>query len=89
MNKVISALRKMHNIERAAVEIYRAQIRAFPENEIADRLKAAMVMSRSTSMVSGHISKSWQETLPGGLFLPVGREVVGFCHNPFWQDVPS
>ena len=42
MNEVLRALRKMHNIERFAVEIYRAQIRAFPEKEIADRLKAAM-----------------------------------------------
>ena len=42
MNEVLSALRKMHNIERFAVEIYRTQTRAFPEKEIAGRLKAAM-----------------------------------------------
>ena len=42
MNEVLGALRQMHNIERFAVEIYRAQIRAFSEQEIADRLKAAM-----------------------------------------------
>ena len=42
MNKVLSALRKMHNFERLAVEIYRTQIRAFQEKEIADRLEAAM-----------------------------------------------
>ena len=42
MNKVLSALRKMHNFERLATEVYGAQIRAFPEKEIADRLKAAM-----------------------------------------------
>jgi len=42
VSEVLRALRKMHNIERFAVEIYRAQIRAFPEKEMADRLKAAM-----------------------------------------------
>ena len=42
MNNVMHSLRKMHNIERLATEVYRAQIPAFPEKEIADRLKAAM-----------------------------------------------
>ena len=42
MNKVLKTLRKLHNIERFAVEIYRTQVRAFPEKEIADRLKIAM-----------------------------------------------
>ena len=42
MNEVLGALRKMHSLEIFAVEIYRAQIRAFPEKQIADRLKAAM-----------------------------------------------
>jgi len=42
VNKVISALRKMHNFKRLATEIYRAQIKAFAEKKIADRLKAAM-----------------------------------------------
>jgi bacterioferritin len=42
VNEVLRALRKMHNVERFAVEIYRTQIRAFPEKEIADRLKVAM-----------------------------------------------
>lgn len=42
MNKTLRTLRKLHNVERFAVEIYRTQIRAFPEKEIADRLKAAM-----------------------------------------------
>jgi bacterioferritin len=42
MNEVLRALRNMHNIERFAVETYRAQVRAFPEKNIADRLRAAM-----------------------------------------------
>jgi bacterioferritin len=42
VNEVLRALRKMHNFERFAVEIYRAQIRAFSEREIANRLEAAM-----------------------------------------------
>jgi bacterioferritin len=42
VDEVLRALRKMHNVERFAVEIYRTQIRAFPEKEIADRLRAAM-----------------------------------------------
>jgi len=42
VNEVLGALRKMHNLEIFAVEIYRAQIRAFNEKEIADRLEAAV-----------------------------------------------
>lgn len=41
MNAVISSLRKVHNLERFATEIYRSQIGAFPQREISDRLKAA------------------------------------------------
>ncbi len=41
MNAVMVALRKMHNLERFATEIYRTQITAFPEKEISDRLKIA------------------------------------------------
>ena len=46
MDEVMSSLRKMHNIERFAVEIYRAQIGVFAEEEIAARLKAAMANER-------------------------------------------
>lgn len=42
MNETLRTLRKLHNVERFAVEIYRTQIGAFPEKEIADRLRAAM-----------------------------------------------
>lgn len=42
MNEVLIALRKMHNFEKLAVKIYGAQIRAFSEKEIADRLREAM-----------------------------------------------
>jgi demethoxyubiquinone hydroxylase (CLK1/Coq7/Cat5 family) len=38
MNEIMGALRKMHNLERFATEIYGAQITAFPEKEISDRL---------------------------------------------------
>ena len=41
VNEVLGVLRKMHNPERFAAEIHRTQTRAFPEQEIADRLKAA------------------------------------------------
>ena len=41
MDEVLSALRKMHNFERFAAEIYGTQIRAFSEKEIADKLKEA------------------------------------------------
>jgi bacterioferritin len=44
MNAVMKALRKMHNMERLATEIYRMQTRAFrEEKELADRLHAAML----------------------------------------------
>jgi bacterioferritin len=42
VNETLRTLRKLHNVERFAVEIYRMQISAFTEKEIADRLKAAM-----------------------------------------------
>jgi len=42
MSNVLNVLRKMHNFERLAVEIYRTQAGAFQEKEIADRLRAAM-----------------------------------------------
>ena len=42
MDEALQALRKMHNMERFAVEIYSTQIGAFSEKEIADRLRAAM-----------------------------------------------
>jgi bacterioferritin len=42
VNETLRTLRKLHNVERFAVEIYRTQIRAFTEKGIADRLKAAM-----------------------------------------------
>jgi len=42
MNEAMKALRKMHNLERLATEIYRVQTGAFrEEEEIADRLQAA------------------------------------------------
>jgi hypothetical protein len=44
MNDVMKALRKMHNMERLATEIYRMQTGAFrEEKELADRLHAAML----------------------------------------------
>jgi len=44
MNQVMKALRKMHNMERLATEIYRMQTGAFSdEKELADRLHAAML----------------------------------------------
>lgn len=33
MNEVLRALRRMHNVERFAVGIYRTQIRAFPRRK--------------------------------------------------------
>lgn len=44
MNEAMKALRKMHNLDRLATEIYRVQTGAFrEEEEIADRLQAAML----------------------------------------------
>lgn len=44
MNDVMKALRKMHNLERLATEIYRVQAGAFrEEREIGDKLRAAML----------------------------------------------
>ncbi len=44
MNEAMKALRKMHNLERLATEVYRVQTGAFrEEEEIADRLQAAML----------------------------------------------
>ncbi len=41
MNDGMVALRKMHNLERFATQIYRAQMTAFSEKEISDKLKIA------------------------------------------------
>ncbi|MFZ3062237.1 MAG: ferritin-like domain-containing protein, partial [Actinomycetota bacterium] len=42
MDQVVKALRKLHNLETMAVEIYRVQIGAFSGSEIAEKLVAAM-----------------------------------------------
>ena len=41
MDEVLSALRKMYNIERFATQIYRTQMKAFTEKVLTDRLEAA------------------------------------------------
>lgn len=41
MDEVVSSLRVMQRMERLATQLYRMQIRAFREQEIANRLKAA------------------------------------------------
>jgi len=79
MSEVLNVLRKVHNIERLAVEIYRAQIRAFPEKEIAGRLRAAMdneqehandLQARITDLGG---TTSWQ-----GIFFQIAGKVLGF-----------
>jgi len=79
MSEALNALRKVHNIERLAVEIYRAQIRAFPEKEIASRIKAAMDneqehvddLRECITNLSG--TASWQ-----GTFFQIAGKVLGF-----------
>jgi len=41
VNEVVGGLRQMYNLERFAVEVYRRQIRAFPQKDIRERLEAA------------------------------------------------
>ncbi len=79
MNEVLRALRRMHNIERFAVEIYRTQIKAFPEKEIADRLRAAMANEQEhVNDLRARIGElggscSW----PGSFFQMAGK-LLGF-----------
>ena len=41
MNQVSSSLKMMQRMERFATQVYRTQIRAFRQHEIAERLKVA------------------------------------------------
>lgn len=79
MNEVLGALRKMHNLERFAVEIYRTQIRAFPEAEIADRLKAAMDNEQEhVNDLRAHIGELKGRCSRLGLFFQMAGKLLGF-----------
>jgi rubrerythrin len=43
MAGVVNSLKWMYNMERFATQVYRTQVRAFSEEEIAERLKAAAI----------------------------------------------
>lgn len=79
MSEVMSALGKMHNLERFAVEIYRAQIRAFPEKEIADRLRAAMANEQEhVSDLQARIGELGGSCSWLGFFFQMAGKVLGF-----------
>ena len=80
MNGVLRALRKMHNLERFAVEIYGRQIRAFREKEIADRLKAAMDNEQEhVDDLRGRIEELGGTTSSLGFFFRMAGKVLGFA----------
>ena len=79
MNEVLKALRKKHNFERSAVEIYSAQIRAFPEREIADRLKAAMANEQEhVNDLRARIGELEGDCSRLGVFFQSAGKVLGF-----------
>ena len=80
MSEVLNALRKMHEIERFAVEIYRRQIRAFPEKEIADRLKAAMDNEQEhVNDLQARIGELGGNTSWLGFFFKMAGKLLGFA----------
>ena len=84
MNEVLKALRKMYNIERFAVEIYHLQIRAFPEKEIADRLRAAMANEQEhVDDLQARIKALGGTTSWQGMFFQIAGQVLGFTTTLF------
>jgi len=79
VNEVLRALRRMHNVERFAVGIYRTQIRAFPEKEIADRLKVAMANEQEhVNDLQARIRELGGSCSWLGLFFQTAGKLLGF-----------
>jgi bacterioferritin len=78
MSEIMGALRKMHNLERFATEIYRVQIAAFPEKEISERLIIARDNEQEhTDNLRARIEalggkSSWQ-----GFFFQMAGKILG------------
>ena len=87
MNKAMSALRQMHNIERFATEIYRVQRRIFTEPVLVERLTAAMnneqehIDTLLERIISHGRTHSWQ----GAAFEVMGK-VFGFVTTLFGKS---
>jgi len=80
MNKVMHSLRKMHNIERLATAVYRAQIPAFPNKAIADRLRAAMTNEQEhVDDLKGRIEELGGTTSWLGLFFQMAGKSWGLA----------
>ena len=79
LDKAMSALRQMHNIERFATEIYRAQRRIFTEPELLDRLTAAMNNEQEhiDDLLERIIDQGGTHSWLGAAFEVVGK-VFGF-----------
>jgi len=79
VNEVLRALGKMHDIERFAVGIYRTQIRAFPEKEIADRLKVAMANEQEhVNDLQARIGELGGSCSSLGSFFQMAGKLLGF-----------
>lgn len=80
MNEILCALRKMHNFEKLAVEIYRAQVRAFPEKEIADRLEEAMANEQEhVNDLQARIEELGGNPSWAGFFFRMAGKFLGFA----------
>jgi bacterioferritin len=78
MNSVMVALRKMHNLERFATEVYRAQITAFLEKEISDRLRLARDNEKEhTENLRARIEKLGGEPSWQGFFFQMAGKMLG------------
>ena len=79
MDEVLSALRKMHNFERFAKEIYGTQIRAFSEQEIADRLTTARDNEQEhANSLRIRIEELGGSTSCMGFFFQMAGRILGF-----------
>lgn len=79
MNQVISSLRVMQRMERFATEVYRTQVRAFPEQEIAERLKAAAANEREhADTLRGRIEELRETPSQVGVFYQMAGTLLGF-----------
>lgn len=80
MNEVLRSLGTMHNIERAATAIYKAQVRAFRGTEIADKLMAATVNEQEhADNLKARIEELGGTASRLGVLFQMGGMALGFA----------
>ncbi len=84
MGKVFLSLKFMYNMERFATQIYRTQRKAFAEEEISERLKAAADNEQQhvNNLKARIVELNGSPSRLGFLFQMIGR-VLGFITRIF------